>query len=575
MQKIKRFLFLGIGILFLDSCGPEKIIPKGAGAYGGVFRINEVEDFRSFFPLNVTDICSFNLTSQIYEGLVSFDDGHLAIIPSIAEKWEVSADATSFTFYLHKGVKFQDDPCFPEGKGREVTAKDFEYCFTRLCSAFPENQMFWLFKDKVKGAVEYYDSTVRGTPLSGGVSGIQVIDDYTLRIDLLYPFSGFLNILGHNGCWVYPREAFEKYGIELRVKAVGTGPFIVKNIMEGQGVVLERNPNYWRTDQFGNKLPFLDAVKVSFTKEKKLELLEFRKGNLDMIFELPLEMIGTIVDELEEAQRGKNPVYEMQITPALQTQYYGFLHKSDVFQNKKVRQAFNYAIDRDAIVRYTLQGEGTPAKYGLVPPGFIDYEYDSLQGFSFDPAKAKELLKEAGYPGGNGFPKLTLYLNSGGDNYTLIAQTIQKMLQENLEINIELEVLPKPQHLDNVESAKAMFFRTAWIADYPDPENFLMLMYGKNVPASLNERTYLNVMRYQSAAFDSLFEKALREKDRNARFRLFRQADQVAIDDAVIMPIYYPEYTRLLQKNVRNFKANGMEFRNLAEVYFDNSTKKK
>ena len=572
-MKKNIYLLCFFTATFFAACDSEKTKSKEGGMYGGVFRINEVDDFRSFFPLNVTDIASFNITSQIYEGLVTFNTENLSIIPALAEKWEMNSDATSFTFHIRKGVKFQNDSCFPDGKGRDVTARDFQYCFNRLCTSFPENQMFWLFKDKVKGANEYHKSTIDKKPLAEGVSGVKVMDDYTLEIDLLFPNAGFLNTLGHNGCWLYPQEAFEKYGLEMRIKTVGTGAFMVKNVREGEGVILEKNSHYWKTDAKGNKLPFIDAIKISFVKEKKLELLEFRKGNLDMIFELPLELVGEVIGELDEAQRGKNTPFEIQVTPALQTQYYGFLHKSEIFKNKKVRQAFNYAIDRDAIVQYTLQGEGSPAKYGLVPFGFKDYEYDSLKAYSYDPAKAKELLKQAGFPNGKGFPKLTLHLNSGGDNYTLVAQAIQKMLQENLEINVELELLPKPQHLDNVETGKAMFYRTAWLADYPDPENFLMLFYGKNAPSSLSERAYLNSMRYQSAAFDSLFEKAIRTTDIKERYHLFRMAEQIALDDAAIMPIYYAEYTRLLQKRVRNFKANSMEFRNLSEVYFEEEAK--
>ncbi len=146
---------------------------KGPVVYGGVFRLNEVEDFRNLYPLNVTEVTSFRIAGQVYEGLVRFNQKDLTIKPCIAERWEISDDATTFKFFLRKGVFFHDDPCFPEGKGREVTADDFLYTFTKLCTVDPENQMSWLFENKVKGAKEYYQSTVDGQPLAEGVSGVK------------------------------------------------------------------------------------------------------------------------------------------------------------------------------------------------------------------------------------------------------------------------------------------------------------------------------------------------------------------------------------------------------------------
>jgi peptide/nickel transport system substrate-binding protein len=165
-------------------------------------------------------------------------------------------------------------------------------------------------------------------------------------------------------------------------------------------------------------------------------------------------------------------------------------------------------------------------------------------------------------------------LNSGGQRNTQVAEVIQKMLNENLNINIKLNVMPFAQHLENYETGKANFWRTGWSADYPDPETFLNLLYGPHVPANLSDKSYINSVRYQSASFDSIFQMALREVDQKKRFELYRQADQIALDDAAIMPIYYEEYTRLLQLNVRNFDQNAMEYRDLSKVYFDQGPNK-
>ena len=249
--------------------------------------------------------------------------------------------------------------------------------------------------------------------------------------------------------------------------------------------------------------------------------------------------------------------------------YFGFQIQSDIFDKKEVRLAFNYAIDREKIVTYTLQGEGVPGIYGIVPPSFKEYDSKSLKGYTLDLEKAHKYMADAGYPDGKGFPKLTLQLNSGGYGRNIaIAEVIQKMLKENLNINIDLNVLPLAEHLERLETGKALFWRTGWQADYPDPETFLTLLYSKHIPDNLSEKSYLNSVRYKSEKFDSLFSAAMKEVDVKKRMNLYLQADQVAIDDAAIMPIFYDENYRLIQTYIKNFPVNAMEYRDMTRVYF-------
>ena len=574
---MKKLIYLLIGAaVILSSCGGDQEntnkntkIAKGDVKYGGVFKMNETEDFKSLYPLNVTMAIEQRIANQVYEGLLKFDQADLSILPSLAEKWQVNEDATSYTFNIRKGVMFHDDNCFEGGKGREIKAADFKYCFDRIAVADASNQMYWLFKDRVTGANAYHQSVIDGKPLEGGIAGVKVVDDYTLQIDLDYSFAGFLNIVAHNATYLYPKEAVDTYGADMRINCVGTGPFRVKKIKESETVILDRNPSYWESDEHGNELPYLDGLKFSFNKEKKGELLEFKKGNLDMVFRLPLEMIGDVVGELEDAKKGGNRPYVMQVVPALSVYYLGFQHKLEPFNNIDVRKAFNYAIDRESIVTYTLQGEGRPALYGIVPP-FKGYEFENVKGYEFDVEKAKEHMAKAGFTNGNGFPEITLQINpGGGDRNVQIAEVVQKMLNENLGINIKIEQMQFAQHLENLETGKAKFWRSAWIADYPDPENFLNLLYGAHVPDELSDKAYINAPRYQSATFDSLFDIALREVDNAKRFELFRQADQQSVDEAAIMPIFYDENTRLIQVYVKNFPSNSMEYRDMTKVYFD------
>ena len=563
----------------LDSCGGDgsgsgngSQQGKGNIFYGGVLKMNEVEDFRDLYPLNVTEVTSQRITNQIYEGLVKLNQADLKVIPAIAERWEKNQDATVWTFYLRKDAKFHDDPCFPDGKGRNVTANDFKYCFDLLCTQSNMNSQFYVtFKDRVMGANEHYEASQKGTKTPGGVSGVKVIDDYTLQVTLNFPFAGFDNILTMPGCWVFPKEALEKYKENMRVKAVGTGPFKVKTIEEGNVVVLERNNEYWGVDEFGNKLPYLDGVKFTFVKEKKQEFLAFRQGEVDMIFRIPTEMHGKILSELSDAKTGNTP-FVLQMTPAMSLTYYGFQHQGKVFNNKKVRLAFNYAIDRDKIINNILKGEGIPGKFGIVPP--VDnfrnkgYNFDKLKGYNFEPDLARKYLAEAGYPGGKNFPKVTLQINSGGaDRNILTAQFVQSQLKEVLNIDVQIDQMPFAQHLDKLETGKADFWRTGWIADYPDPETFLTILYGGHVPGKLDERSAINAVRFKNARFDSLFMAAMKEVDDKKRFELYSQAEQIVIDEAAIMPIFYEENYRLVQNWVKGFDANAMEYRDVSKVY--------
>ena len=422
MKKLFYFLLAGSALMFTscgsggdDTNGPKQL--KGGVYSGGVFKMNEIEDFRDLNPLNVTEVASQRIANQIYEGLVKFDQADLKVIPCLAEKMEKNEDASVWTFYLRKGVKFHDDSCFADGKGREMTAKDVKYCFDRLCTSSPSNQRYYItFKDQVKGANEYFESTQKKAPLAGGVSGVKVLDDYTIQITLNFPFAGFDNLLADPGCWIYPKEAADKYGDEMRVKCVGTGPFKVNKIKEGDMVQLERNPNYWGTDEFGNKLPYLDGVKFTFIKEKKQELLQFRKGELDLVYRLPTEMITEILAEFHDAKES-NRSFVLQNEPAMSTYYYGLLNVSPPFNDKRVRQAFNYAIDREKLVNYTLKGDGIPGSYGMVPP--IDafktkgFDFSKMKGYSLDVDKAKKLLAEAGLRS----RKKTFPDNYTGDQY--------------------------------------------------------------------------------------------------------------------------------------------------------------
>ena len=570
-----RLIITSIWLLFvLSGCkdqvsNNDRLIPaKGGKYYGGTLRYNEEEFLKSLNPLNITEVTGHIIADQIYEGLVTFDQKDLSIKPLLAKSWEISPDGRLYTFHLRTDVYFQDDPCFPDGKGRKMTVQDVKYCLDRLCYDNPaDNQGFWIFRDIVKGADEYHDASTHNNPPDGGVSGIKIINDSTLSIELVEPFSVFLSRLGLIFAKIYPHEAVEKYGSEMRVKCVGTGPYQLKLLRDNEIAFLTRNKHYWRKDEFGNRLPFIDYIKVTFIKEKRAELLSFNKGEIDFIYKFPLDMIDEVMKP-DGSLKKDYQKYTLQHNPSMSIQYYGFLNTNPLFQDKRVRQAFCYAIDRKKLCTYTLRNSGFPAIYGMVPPGTGTYDATQIKGYTFQPNKAKKLLAEAGYPNGEGFPKITLQLNSGGGRNNQVAEAVQKMLDDILNIKVDLLTVPWAQHTEAVESGKALFWRLGWIADYPEAENFLNLFLSKYVPEDPKEKTYINSYRYVNKNFDHLLEKALQTVDTKKRNQLYHEADQLVTDDAPVMPLYYDIDYRLLQPYLHHFPQNAMDYRDYSEIYF-------
>jgi len=573
-MRVLSFVFVAAA-LFLAGCNgssPSSSAPKreakGGVKYGGVFRYNENEYFKSLYPLGITEVGGHRITNQIYEGLVRFEPKNLTVEPLLAKSWTVDESATVYTFNLRTDVYYHDDACFADGKGRKVVAEDFAYVFNRLCVPDARNHGFSFVRNILKGATAHYEAHQVGqTPTA--VEGIQVINDSTFQLTLEKPFADFLQRLALPFMSVFPKEAVEKYkSEEIMYHAVGTGPFYIKALKQDEAVILARNEKYWGRDEFGNQLPYLDGVKVSFIKEDKTEMLEFRKGNLEMKYRLPFDMIDDILDQ-DKQLKGEYKKFTLQVMPELATQFYGFLMLDPVFKSKEVRLAFNYAIDRAKIADYTAKGEGVPAFNGVVPLGMPGYDNSQVKGYTFDVKKAKELLAKAGYPEGRGFPKVTLEINSGGGRNEKVAEAVQKMLEENLNVDVEITQVVWAQHTNNIETGKTSFWRLGWVADYPDPNNFLNLFYGKIVPKTMEEAAYMNSFRYINPKYDEMFEKALATTNEAERNKLYYQLEQIVIDDAPLLPIYYSVNRRLIQPYVKNFDANAMEFRAFREVWLD------
>jgi oligopeptide transport system substrate-binding protein len=571
--SMKRIFIGALALSFLlNSCSNENgsdelPVAKGDRVYGNYLRVSENDTYQTLYPVAITDATSGFVATQIYEGLVKFNPANLRIVNALAEKIDVDQSGTKYTFTLRKGVFFQDDECYAGGKGREVKAADFKFSYELLCSASEDNQNFsTTFKDRVAGANEFFEASKKGQKTD--LAGVKATGEYTLEITLVRPSSVFLQILAEPVCAVVSKEAVERYGKNLKT---GCGPFMLDNATSTpEKIVLKRNKNYYGVDTLGNKLPFLDSVVISIVPSKEKELALFREGKLDMILSLPSESVKEMVETQISDFQSKPPKYLLDNSPEMITQYYTFNLTHKPFDNIKVRKAFNMAIDRQKIIDDVLNGQAYgPGVKGLTPPTFLQDGYDisKIMGYDFNPSEAKKLLAEAGFKDGKGFPPVKIELNLGGGKNTNVVVEIQKQLMENLGVNVDFEVVPYSQKLEDAKMGRPDIIRDAWIADYPSPETFLGLFVGENVPADPNAPSFPNTARYKNPEYDRHFAAGRDARHKDSAMVNFMRAEQILMNDAPIMVLWYEGNYRLTQWAVKNCFTNGMRYRNFTEVY--------
>jgi oligopeptide transport system substrate-binding protein len=538
---------------------------EGGKYSGGIFTVNEPEYIKNLFPHSITDAPSYRIANQVYEGLMKFTQDSLTLVNGLTESYTVDATKTKYTFKLRKGVLFHDSEVFPNGEGREFVAEDVKYCFTLLCTPSTNNQGFSLFQDILLGANEYYNAAKAGNKPGKDIDGIVVKDKYTIEFTLVKPNGMFLFNLARPFAFIFPKEAYEKYGLDMRTKAVGTGPFVIEKIEENLAIILKKNPKYYGKDEAGNSLPYLNGIKVRFIPNKKSEFLEYKKGNLDMVYRLPTDYM---IEIKEEAVKNNQEYGDLQQTPEMAVHFLSFANQNKLFADKNLRKAISFAIDRKKILEAVLNGEGYAAGiYGITPIDiFPGYNAKDVKGYDLNLDSAKFYMNKAGY-GSKALPKITLDLNSDGDRNVNVAQEIKKQLKDNLNIDLELNIVTTAQLVENMIGGKSSFFRVGWIADYPSPENFLWYFYGKNVPKEANAASYPNMGRYVNRSFDENYEKALAETDRTKQYEYFLKAEKIAMSEAPIIVLWYDEGYRLVQNHVNGFPNNAMQYRDFSQVY--------
>jgi peptide/nickel transport system substrate-binding protein len=359
-----------------------------------IFRYNEQTGIASLDPAFAKNQSIMWAVHQLYNTLVEVDS-NLNIIPSLAKNWEFSEDRKTIVFHLRDDVFFHDDAAFVNNKGRKMVAADIVYSFKRIQDKKVASPGSWIFNNKVDT-----------------INAFTAIDDSTFQLRLLKPYNPILGILSMQYCSIVPKEGVEKYADDFRRHAVGTGPFQFVAWEEGQALIMKKNKNYFEKDASGNALPYLDGIKVSFYDSKATEFLLFRQKQLSFINDIDASFKDEILTKKGILRENWNGKLVLQTNPYLNIEYLGLmvdstnnLVKNSPTRLKKIRQAINYGFDRRKMVLYLRNSIGTAAESGFVPVGLPSFDSTVVRGYTYDPGKSKQLLREAGFANGMVYPK--------------------------------------------------------------------------------------------------------------------------------------------------------------------------
>jgi len=540
MNKMVNW-FLAISLLLVTACGTNS-----RDSHKTIFNINLDDGLTSLDPAFARNQNAIWMDNQLYNGLVQLDD-NLKVKPCIAKSWEISADGLQYTFHLRNDVLFQDDDHFKNRIGRKVTAADFVYSFGRLIDAKVGSSGSWIFSDKV-----------------AGVHSFAALNDSTFSIQLKQPFPPMLGLLSSAYCAVVPHEVVDFYGKDFRSHPVGTGPFKFKYWKEGEVLVLLKNERYWEKDSIGNKLPYLDAVRASFIPDKQTAFMAFIKKDLDFFNGINGSYRDDILTKSGHITAKYKGKFIMVTHPYLNTEYLGMMVDTNLpilkhspLRLLKVRQAINYAIDRQSMIKYLRNSMCTPGNAGFIPKGMSGFDDRKVKGYNYNPEKSRALLAEAGFADGKGLPEITLTTVS---SYRDLIEYIQRELNQ-IGIKTRVEVMEGASLRELIAKNGVNFFRASWNADYPDGENYLSVFYSKNrAPIGPNYTVFSNKQ------FDVLYNQSYLVKSDTARYALYQQMDNLMMQQSPVVVLYYDNLVNLYQNNISGYRVNGMNLLTLKYV---------
>lgn len=516
------------------SVAPSSAASESSDApFGGVFR-RLWADPPTLDPHLTSDTTSAGIVVEIFSGLVALAPD-LQLIPDIAERWEISNDGRTYTFYIRDNAKFQD--------GKQVTAEDFKWSFERAANPETGSPVADVYLNDIVGVQAVFDGE------ADDISGVKVIDAQTLQITIDAPKAYFLAKLTYPTAYVLDQENVEAGGDTWTDNPNGTGPFSLQEYKIGERIVLKRNENFYR------EKAKLDSVVMNLAGGQAMAMYE--NDEID-ITGVGLFDIDRVLDPNEKLNKDL-----IVAPPDFSVSYIGFNTNQAPFDDVKFRQAMNYAIDKELIAKEVLSNLVVPA-YGILPPQFPGYN-PNLQGLRFNETLAQQLLAESKYADPDSRPRIVITVPGTGGTIGLDLEVIIEMWRQRLGVEVEIQQVEWAtflQDLDTNDKFQA-FAGLGWSADYPDPQDFLDVLFHTESP--------INHGNYTNAEVDSILERARVEADVQKRIDLYNKAEELIIDDAAWVPLWFGgERHVLVKSNIKGYRVTPMIIPKLKDVYIEN-----
>jgi oligopeptide transport system substrate-binding protein len=504
-------------VLVVASVASAQDKDPAPSAPNGTYRRPLGNDPGTMDPARINNIYSLSVTHQIFDGLVRFDHT-LTISPALAQHWRSSRDGLTWTFTLRKGVKFHH--------GQEVTAEDVVYSLTRLLDPKTKSGAADLFTS-IKGAQDFAQGRART------VAGLSAVDRHTVQVTLTEALIPLVSVLAVGHARIVPKDLVEQQGEAFGSHPVGTGPFKFHRWDRGKEIVLVAN-----TESFEGPPRLARLIYRIFPGEASVQIChEFEQGNLEETSVAP-----------SCRNRIGDPRYQYVRRPTFTVRFYGLNTRIKPLNDARVRQAIAHALDRDTMIQEIFLGQHQPAR-GIFPPGMPGYN-PQLKTADHNQARARALLKEAGYPDGRGLPTIELWSAARSERVQSEMASVRRQLAA---VGIPIEVHYEtdwPTFSQRLAERKLPMFVYAWHADVPDPDNFLFKLFHSQSPR--------NLTGYANPVVDDLLFHARRERDPLKRMDIYRRAEQIVVDEAPVVPIWHYTYERLFQSYVKNVEVNGL-----------------
>lgn len=505
-----------------------------------IFKYNESSGVVTLDPAFAKDLPHIWSCNQLYNGLVSLDE-KLNIVPSIARSWQISDSGKLYTFQLRNDVYFHDNEIF-KGVKRIVVASDFVFSFQRILDPSIASPGSWIFN---------YVENINGKP------AFVAVNNSVFQIRLKNAFPAFLGILSMTYTSVVPKEAVEFYGTDFRKNPVGTGPFYFKYWKEGVKLVLLKNENYF--EKFGDdRLPYIQGVAVSFLVDKQTAFLEFIKGKLDFMSGIDARYKDELLTRDGKLRSKYRDKIYLESQPYLNTEYIGIYidtlpGKRNQMRNLALRKAINYAIDREKMIKFLRNGIGKPGSGGMIPFGMPGYDVTGNIGYTYQPVIASEIIKK------QQLSETIITLTTIAE-YVDLAKFIQSQLNA-IGLKVLVEVSPPIAMRQARALGKLEFFRSSWVADYPDAENYLAMFYSKNFTPNGPNFTH-----YKNTTFDDLYERASKIDNLMSRQMLYHQMDSIMMEESPVVILFYDEVLRFVNSRISGFESNPINILDLRKV---------